>query len=54
MTNKEFKRWAGKRYIVLIELEKVEGINTIKIDKSEFGNIDDWLPVEDINAVKID
>ena len=45
LTDQEFKRWAGKRYIVLIEVESVRSITPFGIDKSQFGNMDDWLPV---------
>ena len=48
----QFKKWAGKRYIVLIGLKKVEGLKPFEIDKSNFGNMDDWLPVGKIEAVK--
>ena len=53
LADKEFKRWAGKRYIVLIEVEKVGSINPFEIDKSQFGNMDDWLPVGEIDSVKV-
>ncbi len=52
LTKSQFKRWAGKRYLVLIELENVETIEPFSIDKSEFGNMDDWLPVGEIVTVK--
>lgn len=53
LTPKEFQKWAGKRYIVLIEVEKVETISPIPIDKSQYGNMDDWLPVGDIRTVAV-
>jgi hypothetical protein len=53
LTAKQFKRWAGKRYIVLIEVEEVEQLAPFPIDKSEYGNMDDWLPVEDIESVRV-
>jgi poly(3-hydroxybutyrate) depolymerase len=53
LTVKQFKRWAGKRYIVLIEVEEVEHLAPFPIDKSEYGNMDDWLPVEDIESVRV-
>ena len=53
LTAKQFKRWAGKRYIVLIEVEEIEQLPPFPIDKSEYGNMDDWLPVEDIESVKV-
>ena len=52
LTKQQFKRWAGKRYLVLIELEKVEEIEPFNIDKSDYGNMDDWLLVEEIDNVK--
>ena len=52
LTPQQFKRWAGKRYIVLIEIGQFEEIPSFEIDKSDFGNMDDWLPVEQIDTVK--
>jgi hypothetical protein len=51
LTANQFKRWAGKRYLVLIEVEKVQQLKPFPIDRSEYGNMDDWLPVEDIQSV---
>ncbi|QVK20592.1 hypothetical protein KHQ82_09805 [Mycoplasmatota bacterium] len=48
-----YKKWAGKRYLVLIEIANVSKVDSFLIDKSDYGNMDDWLPVEDINTVKI-
>lgn len=53
LTVAQFKRWAGKRYIVLVEVDQVEELTPFPIDKSEYGNMDDWLPVEDIERVKV-
>ena len=53
LTPAQFNRWAGKRYIVLIEVDQVEAVEPFQIDKSEYGNMDDWLLVEDIEAVKV-
>lgn len=52
LTNDQLKRWAGKRYIVLIEVKNVKEILPFSIDKSNFDNMDDWLPVEQIQKVK--
>ena len=52
LTKKQFQRWAGKRYIVLIEVSGVKEIPPFAIDKSSYGNMDDWLPVEKIETVK--
>ena len=54
LTTTQFKRWAGKRYLVLIEIEDAEKLEPFSIDKREYGNMDDWLPVDDIEKVKAD
>jgi hypothetical protein len=51
LTASQNKRWAGKRYLVLIEIDEVEALDPFRIDKREFGNMDDWLPVGDIGKV---
>lgn len=51
LSDAQMKRWAGKRYIVLIEIKDISDIEPFAIDKSNYGNMDDWLPVEDINSV---
>ena len=52
LTTAQLKRWAGKRYLVLIEMSNVRSVSPFSIDKSDYGNMDDWLPVEDIERVK--
>jgi len=53
LTNPQIKRWAGKRYLVLIEITNVNEITPFSIDKSNYGNMDDWLPVGDIDDIKV-
>lgn len=53
LTSAQFKKWAGKRYLVLIEIHEVEEIKPFRIDKSQYANMDDWLPVGDIETVKL-
>ena len=53
LTKKQYDRWAGKRYLVLIEISGIEIIDPFRIDKSDYGNMDDWLPVEQIEKVRI-
>jgi len=52
LTPAQTKRWAGKRYLVLIEVSKFESLEPFPIDNSDYGNMDDWLPVGDIGTVK--
>ncbi len=53
LTEKQLKRWGGKRYLVLIEVEGVKQIEAFQVDKRNFGNMDDWLPVGNIKDVKL-
>lgn len=46
------KRFAGKRYLVLIAVNHFEELSPFKIDRSAFGNMDDWLPVGEIEKVR--
>lgn len=52
LTPEQLKRWAGKRYLVLIEVKDVQPIEPFAIDRSAYGNMDDWLPVGTIDNVK--
>ncbi|NOQ74466.1 MAG: hypothetical protein GQ574_20820 [Crocinitomix sp.] len=47
------KRFAGKRYLVLITIKDFEELESFKIDRSTYGNMDDWIPVENIEKVKV-
>ncbi len=53
LSEKQFQKWAGKRYLVLIEIIDFKEVDHFLIDKSKYGNMDDWLPVENIDNVKI-
>jgi hypothetical protein len=53
LDSRQFKKWAGKRYLVLIKIHSIEEMDTFRIDRSKYGNMDDWLPVERIGNVMI-
>ena len=40
-------------HIVLITIKNIKKVNPFSIDKSEYGNMDDWLPIENIERVKV-
>lgn len=52
LTEEQYKRWAGKRYLVLIHIDSFKEISHFEIDKGKFSNMDDWLPVGDIRSIK--
>ncbi|NLP09161.1 hypothetical protein GX408_02065 [bacterium] len=54
LSPKQLQRWSGKRFLVLIGLGQVTPTTPFTIDRSNFGNMDDWLPVGDIEQVKIE
>lgn len=53
LTAKQLNRWGGKRYLVLIGIENVAPLSPFGVDKSEYGNMDDWLMVGEIGKVKL-
>jgi hypothetical protein len=53
LTEKQFTKWAGKRYIVLIGVKDVQVVVPFKVNLSSFGTMDDWIPVDSINSVKV-
>jgi len=53
LTEGQRKRWQVKRYLVLIEVADFQQVEEFQIDKSQFGNMDDWLLVEKIENVKL-
>jgi hypothetical protein len=53
LPDRQFKKWAGKRYLVLISLHSIESVEPFGIDKSNLINMDDWLPVGKIKMVAI-
>jgi len=53
LTKKQLGRWSAKRYLVLIEVSDMQWVEPFRIDKNDYGNMDDWLPVEDIERVRV-
>lgn len=47
------KRFRGKRYLVLITVDNFEEIEPFSFDRSAFANMDDWLPVIDVEKVSL-
>ena len=53
LSGKALSRFYGKRYLSFVFLESFSVLPSFQFDKTAFGNMDDWLLVEDINRVKI-
>jgi len=53
LTDKQFQRWGGKRYIVLVEIKNVKEIKPFQFNRDDFKNkMDDWLIFEKIDSIK--
>jgi len=54
LTEKQYKRWGGKRYLTLITIKDIQKIDTLAFDRNRFSNsMDDWLIIGDISeAIK--
>lgn len=53
LPDRQFQRWAGKRYLVLVGLQDIEPVDPFRIDKSRYSNMDDWLAVGNIKMITI-
>lgn len=47
------KRFRGKRYLVLITIKEFEELKPRKFNRFEYANMDDWLPVENIESILV-
>lgn len=54
LTPEQIQRWAGKRYLVLINVGEITSLAPFAIDRSAYSNMDDWLMVRDIAQVRIE
>jgi hypothetical protein len=51
LPDKQFEKFAGKSYLVLIGLDDIREVEPFPIDKSNFTKTDDWLTVGRIEEV---
>ncbi|MEW6181478.1 MAG: hypothetical protein AB1522_16315 [Chloroflexota bacterium] len=52
LTEKQYNHWGGKRFLVLVEIQSVQEVHPFKFNRTGFNNMDDWLPVGNIEMVK--
>ena len=53
LPDRQFAKWAGKQYLVLVGIDDIEAVKPFTIDKSKFENIGDWIPVGKIEQVSM-
>ncbi|HUT27461.1 MAG TPA: hypothetical protein VMW85_05395 [Methanomassiliicoccales archaeon] len=51
LSEKQFLRMAGKRYVVLVTVAGFEELPEFRFTRAHFTNMDDWLLVEEIGKV---
>lgn len=47
-----YSRFAGKRNIILIEVQNIQEIQPFIFNRKKFGKMDDWIPFENIEDIK--
>jgi len=50
LTDDQFKRWSGKKYLCLIEVKNVTSIAPFTYERAR--NMDDWIIVESIEEIR--
>lgn len=50
LTDSQFERWSGKRYLCLIGLKDVTGVDPFSYERAK--SMDDWITIETIDSVK--
>lgn len=53
LPDQQFYRWAGKKYLVLIELAEIKKVQPFSVDKRNITCADDWLQVGNIEKVAV-
>jgi hypothetical protein len=49
LPDETFYKWAGKKYLTLIELKDIEEVNPLQVIITGFLISNDWVPVKDIS-----
>ena len=52
ISEKMYNRFAGKRNIILIEIQTVQAIQHFAFKREKYGNMDDWIPFEKIEEIQ--
>lgn len=51
LSKDQYKRWAGKKFLAVFEIDKLEAIEPFKYNRES--NMDDWIITESIEDIKI-
>lgn len=50
LSKDQYKRWAGKKFLAVYEIDKLEAIEPFKYRREK--NMDDWIITDNIEAIK--
>lgn len=50
LSKDQYKRWAGKKFLAVFEIDKLEAIEPFKYNREN--NMDDWIITESIEDIK--
>lgn len=50
LSNDQYKRWNGKKYLAVYKISNIEGVTPFKYRRDT--NMDDWIITDDINKIK--
>ena len=51
LSKKQYERWAGKKFLAVYEISKLEEIEPFKYNREK--NMDDWIITDDISKIKL-
>jgi len=52
LSEEQFLRMAGKRYLVLVTVERYEEVPCFRFTRRDFHTLDDWIPLDDVEHVR--
>lgn len=51
LSNDQYKRWVGKKFLAVFEIDKIEAIEPFKYRRDK--NMDDWIITESIDDIRL-
>jgi len=51
LSKKQYERWAGKKFLAVYEISKLEEIEPFKYNREK--NMDDWIITDNISKIKL-
>jgi len=52
LTERQAQRWAGKRFLVFVEMERFEAVEPFAVDRALLASPEGWAVVADISVVR--